>query len=62
MQSVTAYIVPIFSRLAGEALNPEVYNRWLEYTGLKLMEGFGQTETVVVVANIRQPPEQRGVP
>ena len=41
-----------YSTIAGEALNPEVYNRWLEYTGLKLMEGFGQTETVVVVANI----------
>ncbi len=40
-----------YSTIAGEALNPEVYNRWLEYTGLKLMEGFGQTETVLVVAN-----------
>ncbi len=41
-----------YSTIAGEALNPEVYNRWLEYTGLKLMEGFGQTETVLVVANL----------
>lgn len=41
-----------YSTIAGEALNPEVYNRWLEYTGLKLMEGFGQTETTLVVANI----------
>lgn len=41
-----------YSTIAGEALNPEVYNRWLEYTGLKLMEGFGQTETVLTVANI----------
>ena len=37
--------------IAGEALNPEVYNKWLEYTGLKLMEGFGQTESVVMLAN-----------
>lgn len=36
--------------IAGEALNPEVYNRFLEYTGLKLREGFGQTETTLVVA------------
>lgn len=41
-----------YSTIAGEALNPEVYNRWLEYTGLKLMEGFGQTETVLSVANL----------
>lgn len=38
--------------IAGEALNPEVFNRFYEYTGLKLMEGFGQTETTVVIANI----------
>uniref|UniRef100_A9AA39 AMP-dependent synthetase and ligase n=1 Tax=Methanococcus maripaludis (strain C6 / ATCC BAA-1332) TaxID=444158 RepID=A9AA39_METM6 len=36
---------------AGEPLNPEVYNKFLEFTGLRLMEGFGQTETVVSVAN-----------
>lgn len=41
-----------YSTIAGEALNPEVYNRWLEYTGLNLMEGFGQTETTLVVANL----------
>ncbi|NMA67557.1 MAG: AMP-binding protein [Clostridiaceae bacterium] len=32
---------------AGEALNPEVFNRFLEITGIKLMEGFGQTETTL---------------
>jgi len=36
---------------AGEPLNPEVYNQFLKMTGHKLMEGFGQTETVVQVAN-----------
>jgi acetyl-CoA synthetase len=36
---------------AGEPLNPTVYERFLETTGLKLMEGFGQTETVVCIAN-----------
>ncbi|MBP2171786.1 AMP-binding protein [Methanococcus voltae] len=36
---------------AGEPLNPEVYNKFYEYTGLKLMEGFGQTELVAVIAN-----------
>ena len=36
---------------AGEALNPEVYRRFLEATGLSIMEGFGQTEGTVLVAN-----------
>ena len=35
--------------VAGEPLNPEVYNQFLKMTGLKLMEGYGQTETVVQV-------------
>lgn len=35
---------------AGEPLNPEVYQKFLEITGLKLMEGFGQTETIVTLA------------
>ena len=37
--------------IAGEALNPEVYNKWLEFTGIKLMEGFGQTESTLMLAN-----------
>ncbi len=38
--------------IAGEALNPEVFEQWLKATGLKLMEGFGQTETTLVLANL----------
>lgn len=38
--------------IAGEALNPEVFNRWYELTGLKVMEGYGQTETVLAIGNI----------
>ena len=34
---------------AGEAMNPEVFNRFREATGLAIMEGFGQTETTVVL-------------
>ncbi|MBE6541232.1 MAG: cupin domain-containing protein [Ruminococcaceae bacterium] len=37
--------------IAGEALNPEVFHKFKEYTGLSLMEGFGQTETTLVIAN-----------
>jgi len=40
-----------YCTIAGEALNPEVYNKWLEYTGIKLMEGFGQTESTLMLAN-----------
>ena len=36
---------------AGEPLNPEVYNRVQDIFGLKLKEGFGQTETVISIAN-----------
>lgn len=32
---------------AGEALNPEVYNQWKKATGLRIFEGFGQTETTL---------------
>ncbi len=41
-----------YATVAGEALNPEVFNRFYEYTGLKLMEGFGQTETTLLIANL----------
>lgn len=37
---------------AGEALNPEIYNKWLKATGLKIYEGFGQTETTLCIATI----------
>lgn len=37
--------------IAGEPLNAEVYNKWKEITGLELREGFGQTETAVLIAN-----------
>ncbi|MBQ8538494.1 MAG: AMP-binding protein [Ruminococcus sp.] len=37
---------------AGEALNPEVYKQFKLATGLKLKEGFGQTETTLSIANL----------
>lgn len=40
-----------YATIAGEALNPDVFNRWYEKTGIKLMEGFGQTETTLTVCN-----------
>lgn len=51
--------------VAGEALNPEVYERFLENTGVKLHEGFGQTETCVMLFNnewIAPKPGAMGMP
>lgn len=38
-----------YCTIAGEPLNPEVYNKFLELTGLKLFEAYGQTELTVVI-------------
>ena len=37
---------------AGEALNPEVSRQFEQATGLTIMEGFGQTETTLTIANL----------
>jgi len=37
--------------MAGEPLNPEVFYKWKEATGLEIREGFGQTEGSVLFAN-----------
>ena len=38
-----------YCTIAGEALNPAVFESFLKLTGVKLMEGFGQTETTLTV-------------
>ncbi len=38
-----------YCTIAGEALNPKVYEEWYKLTGIKLMEGFGQTETTLTI-------------
>ena len=51
--------------VAGEALNPEVYERFLDMTGIELHEGFGQTETTVQLFTnqwIRPKPGSMGMP
>ena len=35
--------------IAGEALNPEVYDKFLALTGIKLREGYGQSETTLTI-------------
>ncbi len=37
---------------AGEALNPEVFKQFEKSTGLRIHEGFGQTETTLSIANL----------
>ena len=39
--------------IAGEPLNPEVFKKWYNLTGLKLCEGFGQSESTVMLANFQ---------
>ena len=51
--------------VAGEALNPEVYERFFDMTGIKLHEGFGQTETCVQLFTnqwIEPKPGSMGMP
>ncbi|HZP90069.1 MAG TPA: AMP-binding protein [Actinomycetota bacterium] len=45
---------------AGEPLNPEVIRIWREATGLPIYDGYGQTETVNIVANYRCLPVREG--
>ena len=40
-----------YATTAGEALNPEVSIQFKKATGLTIMEGFGQTETTLSIAN-----------
>jgi acetyl-CoA synthetase len=44
---------------AGEALNPDLFQFWKEHTGHTIHEGFGQTETSVIVGNWVGGPEPK---
>ncbi len=37
---------------AGEALNPEVYRQFEKATGLQIIEGFGQSESTMIIGNM----------
>jgi acetyl-CoA synthetase/medium-chain acyl-CoA synthetase len=54
-EDLSAYRFPNLrhSVSAGEPLNPEVIATWKSATGLTLYEGYGQTETVVLIGNFR---------
>jgi acetyl-CoA synthetase len=51
--------------VAGEPLNPEVFKQFFDATGIKLMEGYGQTECTVAVSTnawIKPKPGSMGMP
>jgi len=45
---------------AGEALNPEVYRKFEEATGLQILEGFGQSESTMIIGNLTGAPHKIG--
>ena len=45
---------------AGEPLNPEVIRVWKEHTGTTIYDGYGQTETVNLIANFPGTPVKPG--
>ena len=45
---------------AGEALNPEVYRQFEKITGLQILEGFGQTESTMIIGNMIGAPHKIG--
>jgi len=45
---------------AGEALNPEVYNQFEKLTGLQIKEGFGQSESTMLIGNLTGRPHKVG--
>ena len=42
----------VHASTAGEALNPEVYRQFQKATSLSIMEGFGQSESTLIIGNI----------
>ena len=45
---------------AGEPLNPEVIRAWRDATGLTIRDGYGQTETILLVGNFPGNPVRPG--
>ena len=45
---------------AGEALNPEVYRQFEKATGLQIVEGFGQSESTMIIGNMTGAPHKIG--
>lgn len=66
-EDIGAYDLSALKRctIAGEALNPSVFDKWKDLTGIELREGFGQTETTLTIGTfpwIEARPGSMGVP
>ena len=66
-EDIRSYDLSALTRctIAGEALNPSVFEKWKELTGIELREGFGQTETTLTVGTfpwIKPRPGSMGIP
>ena len=61
-EDISKYDLSSIKRMttAGEALNPEVYYQFEKATGLQIMEGFGQTELTLTIANLIGAPHKVG--
>ncbi len=53
-QDLSKYDLSSVKRMttAGEALNPEVYRQFEKLTGLQIQEGFGQSESTMMIGNL----------
>ena len=62
LEDLTQYDMPELRHCtsAGEPLNPEVMKTWENGTGLTIYDGYGQTETVLLVGNYRCLPVRPG--
>jgi acetyl-CoA synthetase/medium-chain acyl-CoA synthetase len=59
-EDLSAYRFPSLRHCvaAGEPLNPEIITAWKAATGHTIYEGYGQTETVVLIGNFRSRGDQ----
>ncbi len=61
-QDLTRYDLSTVLRFstAGEALNGAVYDKFIEQTGKKIYEGYGQTESTIICGNFMDTPIKPG--
>lgn len=67
LEDVKAYDLSAlrYCTTAGEAMNPSVFERWRELTGLDIREGYGQTESTLMVGTfpwMKPKPGSLGIP
>jgi acyl-coenzyme A synthetase/AMP-(fatty) acid ligase len=62
LEQLSGYRLPALRHCigAGEPLNPEVIEAWQRGTGQTIRDGYGQTETVILVANFPSMPVKPG--